>query len=71
MIPDDFNPAPGSFAAWLADAFSGRTKRTARWTVDRAKALAGMAFSAGWRRGWCAAKGLPYPPPADFKVPPP
>lgn len=58
MIDESFHPTREAFEAWLTSVM----RTGGAWDAARARALAGMAFNAGWRRGWCASRGVSYPP---------
>lgn len=57
--------AAGRARRTLSVGWPLRLARVRAWNLERSLALAGMAFNAGHRRGWCAGRGLTYPPSAE------
>jgi hypothetical protein len=54
-------------AAGSTTSSPGKTRRT-MYHVDQVRAVAMMAFNAGFRRGACAAKGTAYPDGYDLNL---
>lgn len=59
------HPPKGEAKAWVAenvveiDTRAGKSRQM--FHADQVEAAACLGYQAGWRRGWCAARGLPYP----------
>jgi hypothetical protein len=63
-MTDVAHPPHGEARAWTQENIDGRTRAgeaRVMWDASLLEAAACLAYQAGWRRGWCAARGLPYP----------
>jgi len=59
------HPPKGEAKAWVTENIAEIETRGGKprqmYDTGQVEAASCLSYQAGWRRGWCAARGLPYP----------